>query len=307
MENKKLLNTIKQINHLKVQTKVPLKQYTTMKVGGPADFFIIPHKISSLQKLLKKFKKINLDLPIFIMGNGSNIIAGDKGFKGIIIYMAKLNKLNIDNNIITAQSGISLSTLAKKAMENSLSGLEFAAGIPGSLGGALCMNAGAYGDEIKDIIYNCKALKYSGENIFFNKKELNLAYRQSIFQQKPLIAVKVKMKLKPGNKLDIKNKIIELLSKRKESQPIEAHSSGSIFKRPKNTYAGKVIEEAGLKGTSVGGAQVSKKHAGFIINRGNATATNVIKLIEKVQKEVYQNSGVKLELEPHLLGEFSCD
>ncbi len=305
MTNKnKLTNKLKQIENLTVKTNIPLKKYTTMKVGGPADFFVIPKTLKALQKLLLK---INHNIPVFIMGKGSNIIPGDKGFKGIIINMTALNKVEITDNTIKAQSGISLSTLAQKAVEHSLTGLEFAAGIPGSLGGALYMNAGAYGQEIKDIIKNCELLNLSGETIILNKNGLKLSYRQSILQEKKLIATKVKLKLKPGNKRKIKNSIKKLNNKRKESQPLKMASAGSIFKRPKNNYSGKLIEEAGLKGTTVGGAQVSKKHAGFIVNLGNATASDIKRLIRIIQKKVYENSGIKLAVEPKFLGEFKYD
>ncbi|MFW6007586.1 MAG: UDP-N-acetylmuramate dehydrogenase, partial [Halanaerobiales bacterium] len=249
----RLVNTLNKIKDLKVKTNIPLKNYTSFKVGGPADIFSIPKNIESLQKLLRKIKSIQI--PVFILGKGTNIIAGDKGYRGIIIYTGKLNNISINQNQITAESGISLSSLANKALENNLSGLEFASGIPGSLGGALCMNAGAYGHEMKDIVTGSTVFTYSGKKKNYTKEKLNLSYRHSIFQEKPLIAVKITLNLIPGNFQDIKKRMTRLNKKRKEKQPLEWPSAGSIFKRPPDNYAGALIEKTGMKGLKIGGAQ----------------------------------------------------
>ena len=299
---KHLLKKLKTIKNLDIETDVPLKKLTSMKVGGPVDIYLIPHNLETLKKVLNLINEI--DIPLQVMGKGSNIIVSDSGFKGVILHLVKLDRVQITDNIITAESGITLSTLANKALENSLTGLEFASGIPGSLGGALCMNAGAYGDEMKDVVLESLIIDYSGNEYHLSKKDLKLSYRHSILQDEPLISVKVKLKLKPGNKTDIKKLMKKLNQKRKEKQPLKWPSAGSAFKRPPGNYAGALIEKAGMKGTKVGGAQVSKKHAGFIINRGQATAQDVKNLILKVQNEVYQNSGITLEPEPKFIGDF---
>lgn len=302
MMNEELKNSLDKIQQLEVKYNVSIKKYTSFQIGGPVDVFAVPYSIPALRELLSNIKKYNI--PFFILGKGSNIIVGDKGYRGIIIYTGKLKKVILEGNQLIAEAGITLASLANKAMTAGLTGLEFASGIPGTLGGALFMNAGAYDGEMKDVVKNAVLLNYSGEQIDLNNEHLELSYRYSVLQEKPLVAVKVYFELKPGKKQEIKEKMKTLNRKRKEKQPLEWPSAGSIFKRPTGYYSGPLIEDAGLKGIRVGDAQVSTKHAGFIINLGKATAADVKNLISKVQEEVYQKSGVKLEVEPRFIGKF---
>ncbi len=303
IQKKNLINKLKHIKNLQVNLDIPLKKYTSFKVGGPTDIFLIPGSINSLKKALAIIN--NSNLPYFVLGKGSNVIAGDKGFRGIIIYTGKLNTVKINNNTLKAECGLTLNTLAEKALNKNLTGLEFISGIPGSLGGALYMNAGAYGKEIQDIVKNVLTLTYDGREKNYTKKELAFNYRHSILQEKPLIAVRATLKLKPGKHKDILSTMKTLNGKRKTQQPLSWPSAGSTFKRPTGHYAGSLIEKAGLKGTRVGDAQVSPKHAGFIINLGDATARDIYKLIEIVQHKVLNISGIKLEVEPILIGDFN--
>ncbi len=300
--NEKLENALDKIQELEVQYNVSIKEYTSFQIGGPVDVFATPYSIPALKELLFNIKRYNIQF--FILGKGSNIIVGDKGYRGIIIYTGELKMVTLEENQLIAEAGITLASLANKAMVAGLTGLEFASGIPGTLGGALFMNAGAYGGEMKDVIKSAVLLNYSGEQIKLNNENLELSYRHSVLQKKPMIAVKVYLELKHGNKQEIKEKMKTLNRKRKEKQPLEWPSAGSIFKRPTGYYSGPLIEDAGLKGVRVGDAQVSTKHAGFIINLGKATAADVKNLISKVQEEVYKRNGVKLEVEPRFIGEF---
>lgn len=303
MEEIKILQEkLQQVENLEVKLSIPLKEYTSFKVGGPADIFLTPKNIKALQQSLKYIN--NSKLPFFLLGKGTNIIASDRGFRGIIIYTGQLNKLQIKGNKIISECGANLSTLAAKALEAGLSGLEFASSIPGSLGGAIFMNAGAYGSEIKNIIDETTLLDHSGQKITMKKKQLDLSYRHSILQEKPLITVRATLNLEQGNKNKIKTRIKELNKKRRKKQPLTWPSAGSTFKRPPNHYSGPLIEKANMKGNRIGDAQVSEKHAGFIINRGNATANDIYQLIKKVQSEVYETSQVKLKPEPCFLGKF---
>ncbi len=300
--NDKLKSALNKIQELKVKHNISIKEYTSFRIGGPVDVFAVPYSIPALRELLSNIKKYNIDF--FVLGKGSNIIVGDKGYRGIIIYTGELKKVTLEGNQLNAEAGITLASLANKAMTAGLTGLEFASGIPGTLGGALFMNAGAYGGEMKDVIRSATLLNYSGEQIDLSNENLELSYRHSVLQKKPLIAVRVYLELKPGSKQKIKEEMKTLNRKRKEKQPLEWPSAGSIFKRPTGYYSGPLIEDAGLKGIRIGDAQVSTKHAGFIINLGKATAADVKNLISKVQEEVYKKNGVKLEVEPRFIGEF---
>ncbi|MDZ7671652.1 MAG: UDP-N-acetylmuramate dehydrogenase [Halanaerobiales bacterium] len=296
------INEFNQINDLIVKENVPLKKYTTFEVGGPADLFLVPKNSKALKKLTKIIKTNNLNY--FVLGKGSNIIVGDKGYRGIIIYTGQLNNIEVFDNKIVAQSGATLKKLSDTALENSLTGIEFACGIPGSLGGAVFMNAGAYGGEMNNIIKTATAVNNNGQEITFKNEELNLSYRNSIFQDNNYIILKAVIQLKKGNQQEIKKQIDTLNKKREQKQPLEYPSAGSSFKRPEGYYTGPLIEKANMKGYQIGGAQVSKKHAGFIINKDNATAEDIVNLIKKIQEEVYKISGVELEPEPKFLGEF---
>ncbi len=299
---KKLSTELEKLRDVLVQYHTPLKDYTSFRIGGPADIFLIPLQNRVLPEIIAILNNYQQDF--FILGKGSNIIVGDQGIRGVVIYNARLNNIIIKDDQITAECGVTLAALAKQAMEAGLSGLEFASGIPGSLGGAIFMNAGAYGSEMKDIIVEVDVINNTGDVLTLNKQQLDLSYRHSILQEKSLIASRVKLKLAPGDREQIKAQMKKLNQQRQEKQPLEWPSAGSVFKRPDGYYTGPLIEKAGLKGARVGDAQVSQKHAGFIINRGNATARDVIELIKKVQREVYQNSGIKLETEPRYIGEF---
>lgn len=299
---KKLSTELEKLRDVLVQYHTPLKDYTSFRIGGPADIFLIPLQNRVLPEIIAILNNYQQDF--FILGKGSNIIVGDQGIRGVVIYNARLNNIIIKDDQITAECGVTLAALAKQAMEAGLSGLEFASGIPGSLGGAIFMNAGAYGSEMKDIIVEVDVINNTGDVLTLNKQQLDLSYRHSILQEKSLIAFRVKLKLAPGDREQIKAQMKKLNQQRQEKQPLEWPSAGSVFKRPDGYYTGPLIEKAGLKGARVGDAQVSQKHAGFIINRGNATARDVIELIKKVQREVYQNSGIKLETEPRYIGEF---
>ena len=298
----KIIDKLKQIQSLKVEQNVMLKKYTTFKVGGPANIFVTPRTKQALMNLTQIINEI--DQSYFVLGKGSNIIVGDKGYNGIIIYTGQLDKIKVDNNTIVAQSGATLKDIAEIAQDYSLTGMEFASGIPGSLGGAVFMNAGAYGGEMNDIVQKVSAVDQKGQKKVMPKKELNLSYRSSIFQENEYIILDAFLKLTKGNKDDIRAKMDKLERKRKNKQPLEYPSAGSSFKRPKDHYTGPLIEKANMKGYQIGGAQVSEKHAGFIVNKGNATAQDIVKLIQKIQKEVYAISGVKLKPEPKFLGKF---
>ena len=298
----KIIDKLKQIQSLKVEQNVMLKKYTTFKVGGPANIFVTPRTEQALIKLTRIINET--DQSYFVLGKGSNIIVGDKGYNGIIIYTGQLDKITVDNNTIVAQSGATLKDIAEIAVDSSLTGMEFASGIPGSLGGAVFMNAGAYGGEMNDIVQKVSAVDQKGQKKVMPKKELNLSYRSSIFQENEYIILNAFLKLTKGNKDDIRAKMDKLERKRKNKQPLEYPSAGSSFKRPKDHYTGPLIEKANMKGYQIGGAQVSEKHAGFIVNKGNATAQDIVKLIQKIQKEVYAISGVKLKPEPKFLGKF---
>jgi UDP-N-acetylmuramate dehydrogenase len=299
-----LTNKLAKINSLQIAEHKMLAKYASFKIGGPADLFLTPENITAVRKILPLIAESKL--PYFVLGKGSNLIISDLGYRGIIIYTGKLNNYQIKENSIIAETGLELKDIAEIAYQNSLTGLEFAGGIPGSLGGALYMNAGAYGGEMKDVIQSAELVDETGEAQNLKLQQLKLSYRNSLLQQqeKNWLAVKVTLQLKTGKKTAIKTKMEDLQQRRWSKQPLEFPSAGSIFKRPAGYYTGPLIEKAGLKGFQIGGAQVSKKHAGFIINTGSATAADVINLINKIKQEVYKISGVQLEIEPRLLGEF---
>jgi len=299
---KNYIDELYHIKNLSIKENAPLKDYTTMQIGGPADLFLTPKSEKALIKLTKLIKNINK--PYFVLGKGSNVIVGDKGYRGIIIYTGSFNKITFKNNNIIAQSGLTLKELANIAQKHSLAGMEFASGIPGSLGGAIYMNAGAYGGEMNDVIKKVSAYDQNGNKKVMQKVELNLSYRDSIFQKKECIIFEALLELQKGNKDKISAKMNKLNRKRKNKQPLEYPSAGSSFKRPANYYTGPLIEKANMKGYQLGGAQVSEKHTGFIINKDNATAKDIVNLIQKIQKEVYEISGVMLKPEYKFLGEF---
>jgi UDP-N-acetylmuramate dehydrogenase len=241
----------------------------------------------------------------FLLGNGSNLLVSDKGIRGAVIHLSKgFNNIDIKDNIITAKAGATLAGIARVAYDNSLTGFEFAAGIPGSLGGAIVMNAGAYDGEMKNVVRSVKLMDYNGNIVTKTNEEMHFSYRHSLLKEESYIVLEVEIALEKGDQADIKAKMDDLSQRRRDKQPLEYPSAGSTFKRPEGYFAAKLIDDAGLRGYSVGGAQVSTKHCGFVINTGNATATDVYTLINDVQDRVKKSSGVGIEPEVILVGEF---
>ena len=271
-----------------------MSKHTSFKTGGPADVFVTPETKDEIVKLLK------LDVKKTIIGNGSNILVKDGGIRGLVIKI-NTNNFKIEDDIVYADAGCSLARLSRLAMENSLSGLEFACGIPGTLGGAIYMNAGAYGGEMKDVVVETEALDREG-NIHIIKDH-EFGYRSSCFQNNDLIIISSKLQLQHGDMNTIKEKMDENMNARKQKQPIDKPNAGSTFKRPKDNFAAKLIQDAGLKGYSIGDAQVSDLHAGFIINKGNATSKDILELMKYVKKKVNTEYGVMLEPEIKIIGE----
>ena len=298
------LDIIKLANKLNCVTLLneELKKHTSFKIGGPADLFIYINNTDSLKILLNAIKIKGI--PFFILGNGTNLLVSDEGFHGIVLSFAKNNnELAIENeNIIDCGAGVPLARVCVKALKESLSGLEFAWGIPGSCGGALFMNAGAYGHDMSDIILEGTHITDDGNFQVLNKEDLNLSYRKSFYSDKSFVIVSMKIKLEKQSPDIIRAKMYENISKRKSKQPLEHPNAGSTFKRPIGYYAGTLIEQCGLKGKSVGGAMVSTKHAGVIVNTGNATAQNVCDLIKLIKDKVYKETGVLLQCEIKTLG-----
>ncbi|MCK4258258.1 MAG: UDP-N-acetylmuramate dehydrogenase [Halanaerobiales bacterium] len=293
---------LKQIPDCQVTENALLAEYTTFKIGGPADILVQPLTIEGLQQILMVIA--DKDVPYFILGKGSNILVGDLGIRGVIIRMNSLNLIKIDGTRVIAQSGVTLAKLASAALNASLTELEFASGIPGTLGGAVVMNAGAYGGEMKDVVTKVIAFTPKGEKKMLSKEEMKFSYRHSILQENNWIVAEVEMELKKRDPSEIRKIMNDLNNRRKEKQPLEYPSAGSTFKRPLGYYAGTLIEQAGLKGYSVGEAQVSEKHAGFVINKGNASASDVLRLIRHIQNQIRLMEGVEMDPEVRLVGEF---
>ena len=285
-----------------VEENVTLAPYTTFKVGGAADLFVCPKNLVELLDTLAICKENNA--PYFLLGAGSNLLVSDKGIRGVVIKLGDgFDYAHAKGNTILAGAGVSLAKLASEAKNASLTGLEFASGIPGTLGGAVYMNAGAYGGEMKDVIDEVSFIDDDGTVKTISGKECEFGYRKSIFSDGNKIIISVKVTLESGDKDKISETMRDLNARRKEKQPLEYASAGSTFKRPEGYFAGALIEEAGLKGTSVGDAEVSEKHAGFVINKGSATAKDISDLISLVQEKVFEKSGVKLETEVKMIGE----
>lgn len=285
-----------------IKINEPLKKHTTFKIGGPADIMLCPSNINDLQKSIGICIEDNL--PYFIMGQGSNLLVKDGGYRGVIIKIGShLKKFIVQDNVIYAEAGVRLSELARAAANHSLTGLEFAEGIPGSLGGAVVMNAGAYDGEMKNILESVQAINNMGQIETFSVDRLDMSYRKSIFQENGFIVVSAVLKLSRGEKELIQAAMRDFARRRREKQPLEYPSAGSVFRRPQGIYVGPIIEQMGLKGYSIGDAQVSEKHAGFIINKGNATAANVLELIHVIQQKALENYGVELKPEIAVIGE----
>lgn len=280
----------------------PMFNHTSFKTGGNADLLITPKDTKELIGVIRILRQH--DISYIILGNGSNILVSDKGIRGAVIQIGKkMAQIVIKGNQIMAQAGAMLSSIAVAAMEHELTGMEFASGIPGTLGGAVCMNAGAYGGEMKDILVEVEVLTSDLEVLTLTLKELDLSYRHSIIPEKSYLVLSSIITLQKGNKETIQEKMSLLAQERREKQPLNYPSAGSTFKRPEGYFAGKLISDAGLKGYSIGGAEVSQKHAGFIVNKGNATTNDILALIHYCQKTVKEKFGVTLETEVKIIGE----
>ena len=277
----------------------PMKKHITFRVGGPAACFLTPSTKEQIREILHICQEEKT--PYFILGNGSNLLVSDQGFDGVVLQVYKnMNQVTVEGEHLRVQAGALLSATARKALEAGLTGMEFAAGIPGTMGGAAVMNAGAYGGEMKDILESVTVLTPEGEQKELNNEELQLGYRTSVVKEKGYIVLEAVLSLKKGDPEAIKSRMDELKEQRVTKQPLEYPSAGSTFKRPE----GKLIQDAGLRGYQVGGAQVSEKHCGFVINKENATAKDVVDLIHDVQRIVYEKFQVQLETEVKFLGEF---
>lgn len=280
----------------------PMSKHTTFRIGGNADVFVSP-KVSQVADVISLAKEY--DIPVTVIGNGSNLLVGDKGIRGLVLSFGKeAEEIQLDGRCMTVSAGTILAKAAAEAAKNSLTGLEFAAGIPGTLGGAIVMNAGAYGGEMKDVIISAKVLTPEGEVKELSAEELDLSYRHSCIPEKGYIVLEACLELTPGDETAIRETMADFKNRRVEKQPLEYPSAGSTFKRPEGYFAGKLIQDADLRGYQVGGAQVSEKHCGFVINAGDATAKDVLQLIEDVKRIVFDKFQVELEPEVKMIGEF---
>lgn len=287
----------------RVFTEEAMSQHTTFKIGGPADYFLMPDKGEDVGRIIKICKE--KEIPYFILGNGSNLLVGDGGYRGAVIQIYRnMSSVTVEGNEITAQAGALLSAVAAAAKNASLTGFEFAGGIPGTIGGAVVMNAGAYGGEMKDVLTEVTVMNAEGDIFTLPTEELELGYRTSIIKTAGYIVLEAKIRLKEGDPEVIRETMKDLTIRRTTKQPLEYPSAGSTFKRPEGYFAGKLIMDSGLAGYQVGGAQVSEKHCGFVINAGDATARDVRTLMDNVRDIVYKKYGVTLEPEVKFLGEF---
>ena len=293
----------KLLGEAKVLVQEPMASHTTFRIGGPADYFVMPETVEELAAVLKLCKEEQM--PYFILGNGSNLLVGDKGFRGVVIQLYKnFDGIQIEGTKVTAKAGAMLIRVAKESGKAGLTGLEFASGIPGTIGGAMVMNAGAYGGEMKDVVTAVTVLTKEGDIKNLTGDEMNFRYRGSVVEDEGYIVLEAVMELKEGNLEEIQARIDELSIQRKTKQPIEYPSAGSTFKRPEVYFAVKLIQDAELRGYRVGGAQVSEKHCGFVINAGGATAADVMQLMQDVSDKVNAQFGVTLEPEVKRVGEF---
>ena len=280
----------------------PMAVHTTFRIGGPADYFVEPADASALAKGIALCREVDVDY--FVTGNGSNLLVRDKGIRGAVIQIYnRMAEITIEGNTIHTKGGALLSAVAARAADKGLTGLEFASGIPGSIGGAVVMNAGAYGGEMKDVLASVDVLTQDLEIKTIPAAELNLGYRCSSIPEKGYIVLGATLQLKKGNIAEIRGRMAELAEQRRAKQPLQYPSAGSTFKRPEGYFAGKLVQDAGLKGKTIGGAQVSEKHSGFLINIGGATAQDILDLIAFCQKEVKDKFGVTLETEVKIVGE----
>lgn len=285
-----------------VKENEPMSRFTTFKIGGNAQLLVSVQDISALKAILKQCSKE--EVPVFVLGKGSNLLVSDNGIEGVVIKLdGGFNTITlVDDDTIYCGAAVSLAKLCRFASDNGLSGLEFAWGIPGSAGGAAYMNAGAYGGEMKDVLISCNHITKNGEYGSLSADELDLSYRHSAYADNDYIITGISVRLKKDSKAEIEKRMNDYMNRRKDKQPLEYPSAGSVFKRPEGYFAGKLIQDSGLKGASVGGAMVSEKHAGFIVNTGNATCNDVLSLIEHIKTTVKKNFGVELECEVKPIG-----
>lgn len=289
----------------RVFTGEAMSRHTTFKIGGPADYFLMPDKDTDVGRIVKICKESAI--PYFIFGNGSNLLVGDGGYRGAVIQIYKnMSAVTVEGTEITVQAGALLSSVAAAAKNAALTGFEFAGGIPGTMGGAVVMNAGAYGGEMKDVLTEVTVMDEEGEIVTLPADKLELGYRTSIIKTAGYIVLEAKLQLKEGNPEVIRETMKDLTIRRTTKQPLEYPSAGSTFKRPEGYFAGKLIMDSGLAGYQVGGAQVSEKHCGFVINAGGATARDVRTLMDNVRDIVYKKYGVTLEPEVKFLGDFEA-
>ena len=298
MEFYKLLGEF--YNEEDITVDSPMSEHIYFRVGGPADILVTPVNEEQVVNTLKLCREYNV--PYFILGNGSNILVKEGGISGVVIKFNKLNKITTEGNCVTAQSGALLKDVSKAALENNLRGFEFACGIPGSIGGAVFMNAGAYDGEMAHVIKSARVIDENCNIKNLTKEELELGYRSSIVMKKGYVVIEATVELESGEYASIKDKIDDLTNRRESKQPLEYPSAGSTFKRPEGYFAGKLIQDSGLKGFSIGGAAVSEKHSGFVINKGGATAKDVLDVIAHVQKTVKENFDVELHTEVRIIG-----
>ena len=296
---KQLLNILDEES---IKVDEPMKKHISFRVGGPADFLLKPKTEEELSKVIKFVKEESI--PFIVIGNGSNLLVKDGGIRGIVIELSdNFNNYEIEGNIIKAQSGALLSILGRNALKSSLTGIEFAAGIPGTLGGALAMNAGAYGGEMKQIVKTVRLMDREGNIFELSNEEMKFEYRKSILTTSDYIVLSAVIELQPGNADEIKETMSDYANRRSTKQPLNFPSAGSTFKRPEGYFAAKLIEDSGLKGLTLRGAQVSEKHSGFVVNLGNATAKDILDLIYIVKNIVNSKFGIMLEEEVKILGD----
>lgn len=294
------LNEILDRNDIK--TNETMKNHTSFKIGGMADYIVTPRTENQIKEVVILAKKLNI--PLFVMGNGSNLLVRDKGIRGIVMKISEnFSEYEINNEDVIAQSGILMSTISKYILRNSLKGFEFGSGIPGTIGGAVTMNAGAYDGEMKDVVSSVRVMDYDGNIFQYSNEEMNFGYRKSLITEKKLIVLSVSMKLEKSEYKEIKAKIDDFTERRTTKQPLRALSAGSTFKRPQGNFAGKLIQDAGLKGIIMREAAVSDLHSGFVINLGNASCENILELLEFIKATVYSKFQVLLEEEVKIVGE----
>lgn len=280
----------------------PMSEHTTFAVGGPADVLVLPKSVKEMSLAIRAAR--SLELPVTVLGGGSNVLVRDGGIRGVVIQLNQMMKvLSCNGTKILASAGYMMKDVCQFAQEQGLTGIEFACGIPGTLGGAVFMNAGAYGGEMSHVVSRVRTVNSTGGVHTYNAPNLGFSYRQSRFQKSQEFVVEIELTLRQGNKAEIQQEMDDLMQKRRSKQPLEMHSAGSTFKRPPGYFAGTLIDQTGLKGLSCGDAQVSTKHAGFVVNTGHASAKDVLQVIHEVQKRVEKAHGVHLEPEVRIIGE----